>query len=139
MTARPGSASRRLESGAWRSAGPSSGRSPRCAFGTRSRVRNVLRRPTSCLLTFPATRQSARGRQLWEREMTLERIGGVLLVAAGAAILLAFGLGSSALAVGAIALLGLGSATLTMAGTWPLGGHLSRVELDLSAVGLVGF
>src|SRR5450756_3227700 len=105
MTARPGSASRRLESGAWRSAGPSSGRSPRCAFGTRSRVRNVLRRPTSCLWTFPATRQSARGRQLWEREreMTLERIGGVLLVTGGAAILLAFGLGSSALGVGAIA------------------------------------
>src|SRR5450756_2614151 len=119
MTARPGSASRRLEPGAWRSAGPSSGRSPRCAFGTRSRVRNVLRRPTSCLLTFPATRQSARGRQLWEREMTLGRIGGVLLVAGGAAILLAFGLGSSALAVGAIALVGL----VPPRWRWPGRGH----------------
>src|SRR5450756_1166930 len=139
MTARPGSASRRLEPGAWRSAGPSSGRSPRCAFGTRSRVRNVLRRPTSCLLTFPATRQSARGRQLWEREMTLGRIGGVLLVAGGAAILLAFGLGSAALAVGAIALVGLGAATLAMAGPWPLGGRLARAGLGLSAIGLAGF
>jgi len=71
--------------------------------------------------------------------MTLERIGGVLLVAGGAAILLAFGLGSSVLAVGAIALVGLGVATLAMAGPWPLGGRLARVGLGMSAVGLAGF
>jgi len=71
--------------------------------------------------------------------MTLERIGGVLLVAGGAAILLAFGLGSSALAVGAIALVGLGAATLAMAGPWPLGGRMARAGLGLSAVGLAGF
>ena len=71
--------------------------------------------------------------------MTLERIGQVLLVAGGPAILLAFGLGSSALAVGAIALAGLGAATLAMAGPWPLGGRLARAGLGMSALGLTGF
>jgi pimeloyl-ACP methyl ester carboxylesterase len=71
--------------------------------------------------------------------MTLGRIGGVLLVAGGAAILLAFGLGSSALGVGAIALVGLGAATLALPGPWPLGGRLARAGLGLSAVGLAGF
>ena len=71
--------------------------------------------------------------------MTLGRFGGVLLVAGGAAILVAFSLGSSALAVGAIALVGLGAATLAMAGPWPLGGRMARAGLGLSAVGLAGF
>jgi pimeloyl-ACP methyl ester carboxylesterase len=71
--------------------------------------------------------------------MTLERIGQVFLVAGGAAILLAFGLRSSALAVGAVALVGLGAATLALPGPWPLGGRLARAGLGLSAVGLAGF
>ena len=48
--------------------------------------------------------------------MTLQRIGQVLLLAGGAAVLLALGLGSSALGVGAIALVGLGTAALATAG-----------------------
>jgi len=68
--------------------------------------------------------------------MTLQRIGQVLLIAGGAAILLAFGLGSSALGVGAIALVGLGAATLALTGPRPLGGRLARAGLGISALGL---
>jgi pimeloyl-ACP methyl ester carboxylesterase len=71
--------------------------------------------------------------------MTLQRIGQVLLVAGGAATLLAFGLGSSSLGVGAIALVGLGTATLATAGPWPLGGPLARAGLGISALGLAVF
>ncbi len=71
--------------------------------------------------------------------MTLQRIGQVLLVAGGAAILLAFGLGSSSLGVGAIALVGLGTATLATAGPWPLGGRLTRAGLGISTLGLAVF
>jgi len=68
--------------------------------------------------------------------MTLQRIGQVLLVAGGAAILLALGLGSSTLGVGAIALVGLGAATLALTGPRPLGGRLARAGLGISALGL---
>ena len=71
--------------------------------------------------------------------MTLQRIGQVLLVAGGAAVLLAFGLGSSSLGMGAIALVGLGTAALATAGPWPLGGRLARAGLGISAVGLAVF
>jgi pimeloyl-ACP methyl ester carboxylesterase len=71
--------------------------------------------------------------------MTLQRIGQVLLVAGGAAILLAFGLGSSALGVGAIALVGLGAATLALTGPRPLGGRLACAGLGISALGLAVF
>jgi hypothetical protein len=71
--------------------------------------------------------------------MTLQRIGQVLLLAGGAAVLLALGLGSSALGVGAIALVGLGTAALATAGPWPLGGRLARAGLGISALGLAVF
>ena len=71
--------------------------------------------------------------------MTLQRIGQVLLVAGGAVILLAFVLGSGSLGVGAIALVGLGAATLATAGPWPLGGRLARAALGISALGLAVF
>ena len=71
--------------------------------------------------------------------MTLQRIGQVLLVAGGAVILLAFALGSGSLGVGAIALVGLGAATLATSGPWPLGGRLARAGLGISALGLAVF
>ena len=71
--------------------------------------------------------------------MTLQRIGQVLLVAGGAVILLAFALGSGSLGVGAIALVGLGAATLATSGPWPLGGRLARAGLGISALGLALF
>ncbi len=78
--------------------------------------------------------------------MTLMRLGRGLLAAAAAAILLAFGaillafvLGSGSLAVGAIALVGLGIGMLALAGPSPLGGRVARVGLGFSAVGLAGF
>jgi pimeloyl-ACP methyl ester carboxylesterase len=66
-------------------------------------------------------------------------MGQVLLVAGGAAILLALGLGSGSLGVGAIAVVGLGAATLATAGPWPLGGRLARAGLGISALGLAAF
>ncbi len=71
--------------------------------------------------------------------MTLQRIGRVLLVAGGAAVLVALVLGSSSLGVGAIALVGLGAATLATAGPWPLGGRLALAGLGISALGLAAF
>ena len=71
--------------------------------------------------------------------MTLQRIGQVLLLAGGAAVLLALGPGSSALGVGALALVGLGAAALATAEPWPLGGRLARAGLGISALGLAVF
>ena len=41
--------------------------------------------------------------------------------------------------MGAIALVGLGTATLAAAGPWPLGGRLARAGLGISALGLAVF
>ena len=71
--------------------------------------------------------------------MTLQRIGQVLLVAGGAAVLLAFSLGSSSLGVGAIAFASMGAAALATAGPWPLGGRLTRAGLGISALGFAVF
>jgi pimeloyl-ACP methyl ester carboxylesterase len=71
--------------------------------------------------------------------MRLERIGAALIVVGCVAIAVAFALGWTSLIVGGIALIGLGLATLALAGPLPLGGRLTRAGLGVTALGLAGF
>jgi pimeloyl-ACP methyl ester carboxylesterase len=71
--------------------------------------------------------------------MRLGRIGGVLVIVGGTAIVLGVGLGSGPLGVGGVALVGIVVAALALLGSWPLGGRLARVGLWIAALGLAGF
>lgn len=71
--------------------------------------------------------------------MRYERTGTVFGVAGGLLLVGAIALGLSSLAVGAIALLGLGVATFGLTGSRPVRGRLGRVALRTAALGLAGF
>ena len=71
--------------------------------------------------------------------MRLGRIGGVLVIVGGTAIVLGVGLGAGPLGVGGVALVGIVVAALALLGSWPLGGRLARVGLWIAALGLAGF
>lgn len=71
--------------------------------------------------------------------MTFGRIGAILVVAGGVLLALALALGLTSLAVGGIALMSLGVATVALTGPWPLGGRLAQAALRVASFGLAGF